>query len=179
MPSDFVKLKRDRLISWRRETNVKRIDYPTNLLSARRLGYKAKNGFILARVRVPRGGKKRPTIRKGRRSRNYGQRFVMGRSYQWIAEQRANKQFRNLEVLNSYQAGSDGMHYWFEVILLDPENPSIKKDKHVAWISSGKHKGRAQRGLTSAAKKSRGLGNKGKGAEKIRPSLRANKRRGK
>jgi len=32
------------------------------------------------------------------------------------------------------------------------------------------------RGLTSAGRKSRGLRGKGKGFEKIRPSLRANKR---
>ena len=48
------------------------------------------------------------------------------------------------------------------------------------WISSGNsHKGRAERGKTSAGKRGRGLHNKGKGAEKLRPSLKANKNRGK
>jgi len=42
-----------------------------------------------------------------------------------------------------------------------------------------KHKGRVFRGKTSAGKSSRGLRNKGKGAEKLRPSLRAHGRRGK
>ncbi|MBT92991.1 MAG: 50S ribosomal protein L15e, partial [Euryarchaeota archaeon] len=41
------------------------------------------------------------------------------------------------------------------------------------------HTGRAYRGKTSAGKRGRGLMNKGKGAEKLRPSLKANKNRGK
>ncbi len=165
-PKDWLKFHRERLILWRREPAIKRIESPTNLLSARRLGYKAKQGYILIRARVPRGGKQRPSIKKGRRSRNLGQRLVMSKSYQWIAEQRATKHFPNLEVLNSYKVGKDGLHYWFEVILVDPNSPSIKSDPRIKWISSGKHTGRVYRGLTSAAKKSRGLMHKGKGTEK-------------
>src|SRR3989338_696977 len=112
-------MQRERLIQWRDEPAINRIDYPTNLLSARRLGYKSKQGFILVRVRLHRGGKQRPSIRHGRRSAHTGQRLVMGKSYQRMAEERANKHFQNLEVLNSYKAGTDGIHYWFEVILLD------------------------------------------------------------
>ncbi|MEC8626004.1 MAG: 50S ribosomal protein L15e, partial [Candidatus Thermoplasmatota archaeon] len=42
------------------------------------------------------------------------------------------------------------------------------------------HRGRAARGLTSAGKRGRGLSrSKGKGAEKLRPSLKANLNRGK
>jgi large subunit ribosomal protein L15e len=41
------------------------------------------------------------------------------------------------------------------------------------------HRGRAYRGKTSAGKRGRGLHKKGKGAEKLRPSLRANLNRGK
>ena len=41
------------------------------------------------------------------------------------------------------------------------------------------HRGRAYRGKTSAGKRGRGLFNKGKGAEKLRPSLKANLNRGK
>ena len=48
-------------------------------------------------------------------------------------------------------------------------------DKDLNWISTGKHKGRVFRGLTSAGKKSRGMRGKGKGREKVRPSLGANK----
>ena len=55
----------------------------------------------------------------------------------------------------------------------------IKADKKLNWIGKGANKRRVTHGLTSAAKKSRGLSKKGKGAEKIRPSRRANKGRSK
>jgi large subunit ribosomal protein L15e len=170
---------RKRQIDWRAENSVQRIERPTNLSSARRLGYRAKEGIMMVRVRLPRGGKQRPSIRHGRRSRNFGQRFVMGKGYQLMAEERANKRFPNLEVLNSYMAGKDGTSYWFEVILVDPVSPSIIKDKQLNWMSNPKHTGRVYRGLTSSGKKSRGLMYKGKGAEKHRPSMNAHLDRGK
>lgn len=46
-------------------------------------------------------------------------------------------------------------------------------------MSNSSNRGRAYRGKTSAGKRGRGLYNKGKGAEKLRPSLAANKNRGK
>jgi large subunit ribosomal protein L15e len=100
-------------------------------------------------------------------------------NYQEIAERRAVSKFVNCEVLNSYEVAKDGAHYWYEVILVDPNHPAIKADKHYAWLSQGANKRRAFRGITSAGRKSRGLRNKGKGAEKIRPSLGANSNRGK
>jgi large subunit ribosomal protein L15e len=64
--------------------------------------------------------------------------------------------------------------------MVDPHHPAIKADKQLGWISSGSsHSGRAFRGKTSAGKKGRGLFNKGKGAEKLRPSLKAHQNRGK
>ena len=175
-PEALVLLQRQRQIDWRSELAVQKIDRPTNLSRARSLGYKAKQGIILVRVRVPRGGKQRPSIRHGRRSRNLGQTFVMGKSYQWIAEERANKAYKNLEVLNSYFVGKDGLHYWFEVILIDPEHPVIKSDPHLNTI---KRTGRVFRGLTNAGHKGRGLMYKGKGVEKHRPSLNSRKDLGK
>jgi len=71
------------------------------------------------------------------------------------------------------------VHYFYEVILLNPSVPEIKNDKTLNWISKSGNKGRAMRGLTSAGKKSRGLrASKGK-SHKVRPSVRAGKRRGK
>ena len=171
----YSELVRNRLIVWRKETTPLRIEHPTDINSARRLGYKAKHGFILIRVRLPRGQKQRPQIKKGRRSAHLRQRLVLNKSYQWIAEERAVKNYPNLEVLNSYKVGKDGLHYWYEVILVDPNHPEIKADKEMSWISN--HKGRVYHGLTSAGRKSRGLRGKGKGYEKSRPSLRANKNR--
>ncbi len=172
-------LMRDRLITWRREPAIIRIEKPTNIASARSIGYKAKQGFVMVRVRVIRGGRKREQIKKGRRSKAARRKKIVGMSYQWIAEQRAQKYYKNLEVLNSYKVGKDGKHYWFEIILIDPEHSAIKADKKLNWIGKGANKRRVTHGLTSAAKKSRGLSKKGKGAEKIRPSRRANKGRSK
>ena len=177
--AEVLNEKKQRLINWRAENAISRIERPTNLPSARRLGYKCKEGVIVVRVRLERGGKQRPTINKGRRSRNFGQRFVMGKGYQLMAEERANKRFPNLEVLNSYNVGKDGIYYWFEIILVDPMHPAIIKDGDLNWVSNPKHRGRVYRGLTSAGIKSRGLMYSGKGAEKHRPSLNAHKDRGK
>jgi large subunit ribosomal protein L15e len=78
-------------------------------------------------------------------------------NYRWVAEQRAARKFRNLEVLNSYMLAKDGLHYFFEVILVDASKPEIFADEHLKWICSSKNKARVFRGLTSAGKKSRGL----------------------
>jgi len=86
------------------------------------------------------------------------------------------KKYVNCEVLNSYYVVKDGKHYWYEVILVD--RVQVSTYKGYSWLTPGGNKGRVYRGITSAGRKSRGLRNKGKGAEKIRPSLRANKRRG-
>lgn len=162
---------RQRLIQWRKEDAIIRIDHATRLDRARSLGYKAKPGFILVRVRLPRGGRKREQIRSGRKSRSSGRRKIVNLSYQTVAEQRANKRFVNCEVLNSYYVAKDGISYWFEVIMIDRAHPQILANPVFRSIAA--QRGRVYRGLTSSGKKSRGLRRKGKGAEKIRPSLRA------
>src|SRR5260370_33321908 len=57
---DFRDWLRRAAISWRREPVVKRIPRPTRLVTARRLGYKAKPGGGMVRVRVRRGGASQP-----------------------------------------------------------------------------------------------------------------------
>ena len=172
------KLWQERLIKWRKEPTTIRIERPTRLDRARSLGYKAKPGFIIVRQRVPRGGRQRPKIRHPRRPKAMGRRKDLTLNYQVVAEQRAVKKYPNCEVLNSYYVGEDGLYYWYEVILVDKSHPQILADERINWISNLQHKGRVFRGLTSAGRKSRGLMHKGKGAEKIRPSLRAHHRRG-
>ncbi len=167
-----------RLQKWRKEGSVVRVQRPTRLDRARSLGYRAKQGFVVARVRIRRGGRRRSRFRKGRRSARMGmKRITPKKSLRWIAEERAARKYPNMEVLNSYWVGEDGRFKWFEVILVDRNHPAILSDRKINWIS--KERGRVFRGLTSAGKRSRGLRTKGKGAEKIRPSIRANKRRGK
>ena len=49
-------LMRQRVIAWRRQPAVNRVEKPTRLDRAHRLGYKAKKGIVVVRVRVRRGG---------------------------------------------------------------------------------------------------------------------------
>jgi large subunit ribosomal protein L15e len=152
-----VKILRERMIEWRRSPVFVRVDKPLRLDRAHSLGYKAKKGFVIIRVRLKRGGHKRPRPNKGRRSKRLHTRKNLSMNYKEIAEQRVSRKYRNLEVLNSYQIGKDGIHYFYEVICVDPERPEIKTDKQLKWIASPKNKKRALRGLTSAGKKARGL----------------------
>lgn len=173
-----TKTLRERMIEWRKSGTLTRVDKPLRLDRARALGYKDKTGFVIIRVKLKRGGHKRPRPNKGRRSKRLHARKNLGMSYKWIAEGRVQNKFKNLEVLNSYQIGKDGVHYFYEVICVDPSKPEIKNDKKLNWICKPENKKRASRGLTSAAKKSRGLRNKHP-TSKVRPSVRAGKRRGK
>lgn len=157
-----------RLMKWRKDPVTLRIEKPTRLDKARNLGYKAKEGFIIVRQRVIRGGRMRPQVAGGRRPKTSRQSLVLDMNYQHVAEVRAATKYKNCEVLNSYYVAQDGKNYWYEVILVDKSNPNIKKDKDINWIAEKQHKRRAFRGLTSAARKSRGLRRKGKGAEKAR-----------
>ena len=169
-------LWQQRIIKWRNEPATLRIERPTRLDRARSLGYKAKPGFVIVRQRVDRGGRQRPQIRHPRRSKAMSRRKDLTMNYQAVAENRAARKYPNCEVLNSYYVGEDGLKYWYEIILVDRHNPSIVSDDRISWIMG--HKGRSERGLTSAGRRGRGLLNKGKGAEKIRPSLRAHDRQG-
>jgi large subunit ribosomal protein L15e len=170
----------ERLQQWRREPAVVRIERPTRLDRARALGYKPKQGIVVVRVRVRRGGLRKQRPKNSKKPATLGvNKITMGKSIQRIAEERAARKYPNMEVLNSYWVGEDGKHKWYEVILVDPYHPAIKADPQLNWLCTGKHRGRAFRGLTSAGKKGRGLRNKGIGAEKVRPSIRAHGRRGK
>ena len=175
----FVKeLNRQRLVQWRRQPTVTRIEHPTRLDRARKLGFKAKQGFVVARTKVRRGGLRKQRPRSGRRPKRMGvAKFKPGKSIRLIAEERTAKKFPNMEVLNSYWVGEDGRHKWFEIILLDPNSPVIKTDKDVSWITEKQHTSRVFRSMTSAGKKVRSLRHRGRGAEKFRPSHRRGARK--
>jgi len=170
-----------RMAVWRKEPVFQRIERPTRLDAARRIGYKAKQGIVLVRTRVRRGGLRKGKVHMKRKPSKAGvKKITMAKSIQRIAEERTSRRYPNLEVLNSYWVGKDGKNKFYEVILVDPSHPAIKSDKDLGWVAKGSsHRGRAHRGKTSAGKRGRGLHNKGKGAEKLRPSLKANKNRGK
>ncbi len=134
---------------------------PTRVDKAHRLGYKAKQGIVTYRIRVRRGGRKKP-VHKGI---VYGKPKSQGvtqlknqRSLQAVAEGRVGRRCGNLRVLNSYWVAEDSTFKYFEVILVDPNHNAIRVDPHLQWIASNKMKHRECRGLTSATKKSRGVG---------------------
>jgi large subunit ribosomal protein L15e len=181
-PSEsYVKeLQRERLIEYRRSGSFERIKRPTRIDRARALGYKAKQGYIIVRARVRRGGLRKRTIKGGRRAKRKGMtKITMGKSIQRISEERTARKYPNLEVLNSYWVGDDGKHKYYEVILVDPHHPVIKSDPKINWICDPAHTRRVYRGLTSAGKKGRGHTHKGEDASKVRPSVKSQNRKGK
>lgn len=159
------------MIDWRKNNVIVKVERPTRLDRARALGYKAKKGFLIARVRVNRGGRLREKFKGGRRPKAMRRKKIVWKNYQWIAEERANKKFPNMTVLNSYQLGKDGKHYFFEVILVDPE--IVKNYNNFRWLIKRKNRSRVYHGKTSAGRRPRGLIGKGRGYEKVRPSKSA------
>ena len=162
-------LLKQRIAAWRTQSPVERVEKPTNVARARELGYKAKQGVVIARVRVDRGLSKRRKIEAGRKPSKEGMFYAFRKPLQARAEERAANKFANCEVLNSYFVGEDGNYKFFEVILLDRTHPAIAKDSSYARVIS--HRGRATRGLTSVGKKFRGIVNKGFGTARNRPSV--------
>jgi large subunit ribosomal protein L15e len=123
--TDLQQYLRQVAIKWRREPTVHRVQHPTRPDRARALGYKAKQGYVVVRVRIRKGGARKPRPRAGRRQKALGvTKYTRAMSLKNIAEQKAKKKFPNLRVLNSYYVWEDGMHHWFETILRDPDNPS-------------------------------------------------------
>jgi len=175
--SDIYDLQKERMVAWRNGPSVERLEYPTRLDRARELGYRRKNGVVVVRSRVRRGGRNRPKIMGGRRPRRLAySKLTPKKSIQWIAEERAADKYPNLEVLNSYYVGEDGEYKYYEVILADPSHPEVNNDPKMSWVAEPQNTGRVYRGLTSAGYKGRGLRTGRKGSSKSRPSIRANGR---
>jgi len=151
-------LRQSRLVEWRKEPAIIRLERPTRLDRARSLGYKAKHGIIVVRAKVRRGGRRISRPNRGRKTTGMGvHKITPKKSLQRIAEERVARKYPNMEVLNSYWVAEDGKRKWYEVILIEPANPEIKSDKSLNWICRPSNKRRVYRGKTSAGKKGRGL----------------------
>ena len=171
---EHLDVRQARLYVWRREPVITRIDRPTRLDKARELGYKAKQGVIVVRTRVRRGSLRKVRFDGGRVPSSMGVlKITASKSIQRIGEERVQKRYPNMTVLNSYWVGEDGKHKYYEVILVDRQHPSILADKNLSWVANPGQRNRVFRGGTSAGKKGRGLRKKGIGTEKNRPSIRA------
>lgn len=159
---------------------IHRCNHPSRPDKARKLGYKRKQGYVIYRIRVRRGGRKRP-VPKGI---IYGKPKTQGvgglkayRSLRSVAEERVGRKCQGLRVLNSYWVAQDATFKFFEVIMVDVAHNAIRNDAKINWLCNPVHKRRELRGLTSAGKKFRGLRAKGKSDNKQRPSRRANWKR--
>jgi large subunit ribosomal protein L15e len=125
------------------------------------LGYKAKQGYVVYRIRVRRGNRKKP-VPKGA---TYGKPVRQGvnhlkfqRGLRATAEERVGRRCGNLRVLNSYWINQDGVYKYYEVICVDPSHKAIRRDARINWIANPVHKHREARGLTAEGKKNRGTG---------------------
>jgi len=122
---------------------IHRASRPSRPDKARRLGYKAKQGYVIYRVRVRRGGRKRPAPKGA----TYGKPTNQGinqlkyqRSLRATAEERVGRRCANLRVLNSYWVNQDSTYKYFEIILVDPQHKAIRKDPRINWIVNPVHK---------------------------------------
>ena len=123
---------RERAIVWRKEEAATRIERPSRLLRARRLGYKAKQGIVVIRMRVGTGGMRRQRPRGGSRPKHLGvTRIKQDDNMKTVANRRVLEKYPNMKLLGSYFLYKDGKHYWYEVILADPSHPSIVNDKEL------------------------------------------------
>merc|ERR1711935_329983 len=153
-------LQRVRCWQYRQLSTIHRASRPTRPDKARRLGYKAKQGYDIYRISMRRGGRKRP-VAKGC---PYGKPKPSGpvnqqkpeRNLQSIAEERVGRRLKGLRVLNSYWVGQDSTYKYFEVIMIAPHHKAIARDPKVNWMCRPVMKHRELRGLTAAGKRSRG-----------------------
>ena len=123
---------RQRAVVWRNENAVTRVEKPSRIARARRLGYKAKQGIIVVRMRVGTGGMRKQRPRGGRRPKHLGVTKIKADvSMKQVSERRVLERYPNMKLLGSYFLYKDGMHYWFEIILADPSHPRIAKDKEI------------------------------------------------
>ena len=123
---------RQRAVIWRNQNAVTRVEKPSRIARARRLGYKAKQGIIVIRMRVGTGGMRKQRPRGGRRPKHLGVTKIKADvSMKQVAERRVLERYPNMKLLGSYFLYKDGMHYWFEIVLADPSHPRIAKDKEM------------------------------------------------
>ena len=123
---------REKAVTWRKHKAFTRIAKPSRIQKARRLGYKAKQGIVVIRMRVGTGGMRRQRPKGGRRPKHLGvTRIKADVNMQQVAERRVLERYPNMKLLGSYFLYKDGMYYWFEVILADPEHPRVSKDKEL------------------------------------------------
>ncbi|CAH8457127.1 unnamed protein product [Schistosoma rodhaini] len=175
--SDVMRyIQRMRCWEYRQSHAIVRVTRPSRPDRARRLGYKAKQGYVIYRIRIRRGGRKRQVPKGATYGKPAGEgvnQLKNQRSIQAVAEERVGRKCGALRILNSYWVGEDSTFKFFEVICIDPFHKAIRRDPQIRWICKAHQKHREMRGLTSAGSKSRGLGKGHKFHKTIGGSRRA------
>lgn len=116
---------RQAAVEWRRDPVIMRVRRPTRPDKARMMGYKAKQGVVIVRVRIRTGGARKPRPSSGRRQKAMGVvKFRRALSLQRIAENRVRRKYPNMTLNNSYHLYSDGRNHWFETVLIDRSHPA-------------------------------------------------------
>lgn len=169
---DYSLMMRQRGLAYRNdELAVVKVDKPTNLPSARSVGYKAKQGIFAVRVRVRKGTGTHHRPKNKRRPKRQGQAKLSRKiSTQAMAEQKASKRFENAEALGSYKVAEDGKWHYFEVVMADREASTIASDKNLKYLAEG-HQGRAERGKTFAGGSNKEFNKKNKKKHRAKIAL--------
>ncbi len=111
-------LLRVRAWEYRQLPKIYKMNRPTRTDKAHRLGYKAKQGFVIYRVAVRRGGRKRPNpkgIVYGKPKNQGINQLKWVRNLKAKAEERAGRKLGGLRVLNSYWVNQDATYKYYEV----------------------------------------------------------------
>ena len=166
---DYKSLMQKRALEYRQEkTSVVKVDKPTNLVSAKQVGYRAKQGIFVVRSKIRKGSGTYSRPKNKRRPKRQGQtKLTRRKSIRAIAEERVSKKYENAEVLGSYKIAEDGRSHYYEVVMADREATTIGNDSRLVFLFKGQ-KGRAERGKTIAGKvnKKENLKNKQKRIKK-------------
>ena len=118
---------------------IHRASRPSRPDKARRLGYKAKQGYVVYRIRVRRGNRKKPVPKGatcGKPVRQGVNQLKYQRGLRSTAEERVGRRCGNLRVLNSYWINQDGVYKYYEVILVDPNHKAVCRLSALSVISS-------------------------------------------
>jgi len=132
-PPTLKALMRNRLVVWRRERSIEREERPIRLDRARQLGYRTKQGYIVLRVKVRRGGFQKPRPRAGRRPKASGVvRHKVNVSMKEEALNRVRRRYPNLQPLGAYPLADDSLYRWFEVVAIDSHHPAVVSDRNIS-----------------------------------------------
>ena len=173
-------LQWQRMQEWRREGSVVRLEHPTRIDRARNLGYKAKQGIAVVRVTYKAGRaaeipvRPRPAVcPDGEEPHHPGEKSsanCRGTGFREIS--RTWKCSTPTGLARTGSRSGSRLSLWTATTRpFRPTRPLL--------AAKPAHRGRAERGKTSAGGKGRGMMTRGRGTEKTRPSIRSHGNLGK